>query len=185
MAAVGPPTPALLLVGTITGLPAAHQRAKEGLVSRFGELGRESGPWPFDATRYYEREMGGGLERRFLTFTSLIDPGQLSAIKLYTNELEQQIAREFPDPGRPRPVNLDPGYLLKDRLVLASAKDHHHRIYLGGGIYAEITLYSHRGIWEAHQMTFPDFRDTRYHAFLSLARSDYLQKLAAARRKPE
>ena len=36
-----------------------------------------------------------------------------------------------------RRVNLDAGYLCLAKLVLASTKDHAHRIYLRDGIYAE------------------------------------------------
>ena len=32
--------------------------------------------------------------------------------------------------AEPRPLNLDPGYLTPAKLVLASTKDHAHRIYL-------------------------------------------------------
>ena len=42
----------------------------------------------------------------------------------------------------PRAVNVDPGYVDGARLVLASTKDHAHRIWLRDGIYAEVTLHS-------------------------------------------
>ena len=43
------------------------------------------------------------------------------------------------------------------KLVLASTKDHAHRIYLSRGIFAEVTLhYQHRG-WRHHEWTFPNY----------------------------
>jgi len=34
-------------------------------------------------------------------------------------------------------VNIDPGYISLGKLVLASTKDHAHRLYLGEGVYGE------------------------------------------------
>jgi hypothetical protein len=72
-----------------------------------------------------------------------------------------------------RPVNIDPGYITAAKLVLASTKDHAHRIYLGQGIFAEITLMYRHGRWEAHEWTFPDYRRGDYHAFFTQARLLY------------
>jgi hypothetical protein len=75
----------------------------------------------------------------------------------------------------PRPLNLDPGYLGLGKLVLASTKDHAHRLYLSRGIYAEVTLnYQDRG-WRHHDWTFPDYRRADYQQFFSQCR-DYLRR---------
>ena len=75
----------------------------------------------------------------------------------------------------PRPLNLDPGYLTSAKLVLASTKDHAHRIYLSRGIYAEVTLhYQDRG-WQHHEWTFPDYRRADYQEFFTHAR-DHLRR---------
>jgi len=75
-------------------------------------------------------EMGKPLFRQFLSFEKLISPEQLVEIKLFTNQLEQESAEQ----GRRR-VNLDPGYLSLDHLVLATGKPCAHRIYLSQGIW--------------------------------------------------
>ena len=69
-----------------------------------------------------------------------------------------------------RPVNLDPGYVEESKLVLASMKNFSHRIYLGRGVYAELTLMYRGGAWCAMPWTFPDFASGRYDAFLNEAR---------------
>ena len=56
------------------------------------------------------------------------------------------------------------------KLVLASTKDHAHRIYLRDGMFAEITLFYRHGRWEDHEFTFPDYRRADYHAFFSECR---------------
>ena len=64
-------------------------------------------------------------------------------MKLFTNKVEQAFAVRTAV-GEARRVNLDVGYICLAKLVLASTKDHAHRIYLSDGIYAEITLRFHR-----------------------------------------
>jgi hypothetical protein len=48
---------------------------------------------------------------------------------------------------------------------LASTKDRDHRIYLDRGIYAENTLFFHRGAWQPRRWTYPDYRRADYHQF--------------------
>jgi hypothetical protein len=67
-------------------------------------------------------------------------------------------------------LNLDPGYLTPAKLVLASTKDHAHRLYLARGIYAEVTLYFKGRRWQYRDWTFPDYRRDDYQQFFSACR---------------
>jgi hypothetical protein len=84
-------------------------------------------------------------------------------------------SRHADGPSVARPLNLDPGYLTEAKLVLASTKDHAHRIYLSQGIYAEVTLSFRRGHWRHHDWTYPDYRRDDYHAFFTQCR-DYFRR---------
>jgi hypothetical protein len=84
--------------------------------------------------------------------------------------MEQQIAEERALLAVTRPVNIDPGYVDLGKLVLATTKDRAHRIYLQHGIYAEVTLQYAREAWQVSPWTYPDYREPRYHAFLSAVR---------------
>jgi hypothetical protein len=106
----------------------------------------------FDRTRYYEREMGWPLYRRFIAFRDLIRPDKIVDIKLRTNALE---ARYLQD-GK-RQINIDPGYISLERLVLTTGKNYTHRIYLSKGIYADLTLIFHRGTFRALEWTYRDY----------------------------
>ena len=76
------------------------------LETEFGAIDMVS-PWfDFDYTEYYASEMGQPLHRRMLVFEELIQQQALAQIKLTTNRIENQYARD----GK-RQVNLDPGYL--------------------------------------------------------------------------
>jgi hypothetical protein len=169
-----------LLVLPIMAAFTAHDEALEWgrrrAVEKFGPIALESPAFEFRETAYYQPTMGAGLRKQFWAFELLRDPGELADWKTVTNAWEAELAGE----GRyseSRPLNLDPGYITAAKLVLASTKDHAHRIYLSGGIYAEITLmYRHRR-WEAHEWTFPDYRRDDYQAFFSRCREHLVKQL--------
>ena len=50
-------------------------------------------------------------------------------------------------------------------------------MYLGQGIFAEVTLTYVRGKWVAHPYTFPDYASGAYDAFLSEARRRLREQL--------
>jgi hypothetical protein len=129
-------------------------------------------------TSYYEATMGPDLVKQFFAFERLVDPAALVDWKLASIEWE----REYQQLGRhpeTRPLNLDPGYLTEAKLVLATTKDRDHRIYLSRGIYAESTLFFHRGVWAPRPWTYPDYRRADYHEFFLRCRSLVRAKLTA------
>jgi hypothetical protein len=117
--------------------------------------------------------MGVGLKKQFFAFERLIDPAALADIKGQTNEWEAAYAA-LGKHAEPRPLNLDPGYITAAKLVLASTKDHAHRIYLHDGIYAEVTLVFRHRQWQPLEWTYPDYRRDDYHRFFSACRERLL-----------
>jgi hypothetical protein len=111
-------------------------------------------PIPFVHTTYYDGEMGPGLLRQVASFQNLVEPGALPDIKLATNEIETGFCLE----GKRR-VNLDPGILTEERLILASGKNFTHRVYLRDGIYADLTLIYQKGGYRALPWTYADYRE--------------------------
>ena len=77
-------------------------------------------------------------------------------------------------------MNIDPGYLLLERFVLATGKNFTHRIYLGGGIYADLTLIYTRGDFQALPWTYPDYADPRMIRHLNQIRHRYTIDLKAS-----
>jgi hypothetical protein len=122
---------------------------------------------PFTTTDYY-RDIAPCLLRRFVGFAGLVPAGGLSEWKRASIGIEGESRT-------PRIVNVDPGYVDGARLVLASTKDHAHRIYLRDGIYAEVTLRFRFGKWASFDYTFPDFASGAYDEFLSKARAACLE----------
>ena len=176
MAEVKPPLPALLFCGALTAFADAFDRARRRLSETFGPIQAESETWPFTHTDYYAGQMGAPLRRLFLAFERPVAQDFLAEAKIATNALEAELAREGRFPVR-RPLNLDPGLILPSRLILASCKDHAHRVYLGRGIYAEVTLLWRGGEWQPLPWTYPDFREARCHAFFADLRRRHLERL--------
>ena len=134
------PKPVKLFVGILSSDKTLLEDVEILLVKRFGEVDMKSEIFPFNFTDYYKKDMGTNISRQFLSFKELINPEDLSAIKIWTNELEAKIKHNGSFDVI-RPINLDPGYLTHCNLILASTKDYYHRIHLQNGIYAEVTLF--------------------------------------------
>lgn len=142
------------------------------LKSRFGPIDYVSPILDFEKyTLYYNDEMGAGIVGRFVSFERLIHPSVLPTVKILTNELERLHAVDGC-----RRFNLDPGYVHHTQFVLATTKSWPHRIYIGQGIYAEVTLTFVNGRWREHDFTYPNYRQSDYKAELEKIRRLYLEK---------
>ena len=140
---------------------------------QYGPVDFVSEPLRFDFTDYYEREMGKGLWRRMVSFGPLIRPEQLGAVKRWAITQEAQTLNE--EGGRR--VNIDPGYLAASKFILATGKDYSHRIYLGDGIYGDLTLLFQKGSFSPLPWTYPDYRSEPLLGILNLLRKHYLWQL--------
>jgi hypothetical protein len=161
------------LVAVTSRHEAAIEWTRRSASHAFGPIPLTSNAFDFTETDYYTASMGPDLKKQFIAFERLIDPGELAAIKRTTNQWEADYAAQKAH-DEPRPLNIDPGYITGAKLVLASTKDHAHRIYLCEGIYAELTLmYRHRH-WQPLEWTYPDYRRADFHAFFDACREHLL-----------
>jgi hypothetical protein len=142
------------------------------LSNAYGQPDFISAVIPFDYTSYYCAEMGETLVRRFLTMEKLIRPEELPDIKLATNEIENKSALDSR-----RQVNIDPGYISKAHLILATGKAYTHRPYLRDGIYADLTLVYQGKKFCSLPWTYPDYADEKQLLMLSKIRAKYLVQL--------
>jgi hypothetical protein len=162
------PSPAKLVISTLMNSRALGPRLFNDLEQALGAIDTV-GPWmDFDYTDYYTPEMGKPLYRRMLVFKDLIAQTDLARIKVRTNEIEFQYAQ-----GGKRSVNIDPGYLLYERFVLATGKNYSHRIYIGQGIYADLTLIYQKGAYRSLPWTYPDYADAAMGHFLMQVRQKF------------
>ena len=144
----------------------------------FGPVDWVSEKLVFNRTRYYAKEMGGDLLRRFISFSKLIKTDSIVDIKLMTNKIENEHLVD-----KRRKINIDPGYTSLERLVLATGKNYVHRIYLTKGIYADLTLVFHAGTFMPLAWTFPDYADEKVIGCFNMVRNCYLQSLREEEKK--
>ena len=166
--------PVKLVVGMISGRKPLFDAAQRELVAQFGPVDYESALMPWECTDYYSRELGENLLRKFVAFERLIEPERLAEIKLFTNQLEAKFSE-----GGARRINLDPGYLDSAKLVLATTKDRDHRIYIGQGIFAEVTLHFQGKSFRAWEWTYPDYATPEYIAFFNQIRALYREQMSS------
>jgi hypothetical protein len=165
-----------LTIGLIYRDSSEYLAIKPFLLRSFGAVDFESLELPFHYTDYYKQEFGTDLKRRFISFSRLISPADLAAIKVRTNKLEQNRTLR----GK-RLINIDPGYIDMAKLVLASTKDFCHRIYLNHGIFAEITLVYKKDSFTFWDWTYPDYRTPEYINIFNHLRQAYAQQLCSHR----
>lgn len=168
MGTIGPFSPEKLITGVLVGPGRDPGPVIKAMEHHFGPTDYRSRFIDFTFTDYYNEEMGEGIRRSFLSFEELVDPATLPDIKIRTNEIE----KEFTEGGK-RAVNLDPGLLDLDRLILATTKKSPHRIPLRKGIYGEVTLMYRNKRFHPLERTYPDFRTEQYHEILGEIREIY------------
>ncbi len=165
MSLPGEPRPAKLVIRFLFSDFEAQSRALDALASDFGPMDFLSMPGDFPYTTYYDDEMGRGIRRQTAGFLNLVAQGSLPDLKLRTNEIEARFLQN----GK-RQVNIDPGILSVERLVLATGKNFTHRIYLREGIYADLTLIYRKGAYRPLPWTYPDYREPEFLHYLEVMR---------------
>ena len=169
------PKPAKLFISIISASLDSTTSVLSKLAGHYGMLDFVSAVMVFDYTEYYGAEMGQELIRRFASFDRLIQQEDLAQIKHETNVLETELSVD----GR-RIVNIDPGYLLAERLVLASGKNYAHRIYLSQGIYGDLALIYRDKDYRPMDWTYPDYAEPRVQNWLKGLRHKYLIQLRSS-----
>jgi len=172
MSKPGEPSPVKLIASLIYSDPLLCEVVRKRVSEEVGGEDFVSPELPFDRTRYYEEEMGSGLRRVFITYAPLIGRDQLAAIKVRVHNVE----RSFSENGR-RKVNIDPGYISSENLVLATFKGYSHRIYLGQGVFAEVTLIFEKGSFRPLKWTYPDYASPEIVEIMNGVRARYMAGL--------
>ena len=146
------PPPVKLFTGLIHGPASPLDECIRSLEEGIDEIEFRSEDMPFDYTGYYEEEMGTGLTRTLITYRKLIKREKIVELKIFTNKLEKVFSFE-----NKRTVNIDPGYIAQEHIILATGKGFSHRPYLGRGVYADLTLVYTKDEYRALEWTYPDY----------------------------
>jgi len=174
MGIITSPKPAKLIAGILfSPEKVSETKVFEKLTVAFGPIDKAKECLPFEKTDYYAKEMGNNLLRCFVSFETLVDPGDLPNFKHASNNLEA----ELKNTAGGRTVNIDPGLITLENLILATTKNFTHRIYLGRGIYGDLTLIFQKGYFHPLPWTYPDYSDPEALTFFQVLRETYREQL--------
>ncbi len=166
------PPPVLLFIAFIFGESAGIVSCIEDLEDEFGVLSFSGKDIEFQHSEYYEAEMGKNLKRKVIGFKNLIERDKLVEIKIFTNSLEEKYSSD-----ERRTINIDPGYIAEEHLILATGKGFYHRPYLGRGVYADLTLVYQQNSFRPLEWTYPDYASEEMISFFYELRNIYTEKL--------
>jgi len=133
-----------------------------------GTIDIESDEITFDFTDYYNDEFGSNLKRKWVSINKEIPENELAALKLKSAEWENELSID-----NMRTVNCDPGGISDSRVVLVTTKNYSHRVYLGDGIYAEVTLIYSKERFQPLDWTYPDYRTKTFQKFALKCREKF------------
>jgi hypothetical protein len=116
---------------------------------------------------YYAQEMGeiDHLERFFLVPHRPLPREMLLSSKLLALEWERKNALNLR-----RQINVDVGFIHLENFILSTTKNYSHRIYIGQGIFAELTYEYTKGTYHPLPWCYPDYRDQEKITFISSTR---------------
>ena len=122
----------------------------------------------YPMAKYYSSEMGSQEKLHRLFFVSLNPTSRESLLSAKQKALVWEQVWE--DQGARR-INIDPGLLSLENVVLSTAKPYSHRIYLADGIYAELCLIFKQGEYTTLDWSYPDYSHEQVIDFFHFLRS--------------
>lgn len=171
------PIPAKYFVAVMLGPHGSDSSFEVELEAELGPIEARSAEYDFSRfTTYYDEEMGSPVHKHFLVFRDPRPMDRLVETKLFTEALQARHAVTERG-GRVRRVNLDPGYLTPWSVVLSTVKNQAHRIYMGQGVFAELTLLFRGSSYQPLPWTYPDYSSVPALPFLCDLRSTYMRQL--------
>lgn len=156
------PAAAALVVSVIYQREDRFDEAARRMAAAWGRPHRISEPFRFDKTGYYRGEMGEPLFRRFFVGCRPVERDALPGIKVGAETIERELAA-----GGRRTVNIDPGLLSDENFILSTGKNFSHRVYLGDGVFADLTLVYRGGEYRPLPWTYPDYAAGETRDFLA------------------
>lgn len=171
MGKIKQPSKAALFAAIMYSDEKIAKKAVELLVKKFSKISFESEEYEFKITDFYEEEFGKDLKKKFFLFEKNIDRESLAEIKIFSNKLEENLAK-----NSKRTVNIDPGYITQANVVLASCKEFPHRIYIGKGIHSEVEMMFKKDRIEYPQYVYKDYQTEIAKKFFMDARKELMKE---------
>lgn len=128
---------------------------------------------------YYSKEMGeyANLRKFFLISLAPVKREQLLQEKLKAVKIEQEHSVINQD-SCARKVNIDPGLVTLENVLLTSGKNYGHRVYMLDGVYYELELIYTKNSFEKLPWTYPDYQTPEVLEFFKSMRFQLTQILS-------
>jgi hypothetical protein len=159
------PQPCSLFIAILSSQLTLIDQTLNKFAARFGPVELTLNTGIFTHSEYYKQEMGTDLERVFCCFKPPFNEDTLKNAKLFARSLEWEHASITNQKIR-RKLNIDPGIVSLSRVVLSTSKNYAHRLYVGDGVYAEVTLIYREEGWQLLPWTYPDYQQIEVQSFL-------------------
>ena len=127
---------------------------EERIKKDFGNIITQTEEYTTNYSKYYEKEMGKNLVKKFIVIDKIINKEELVKLKKYSQMLEKELSI-----SDNRSINIDPLYLDLDQVVVATSKYRGNRIYLGENVFAELELWYHHKSFQPFLWTYLDYKD--------------------------
>ena len=170
------PVKANLTISVMFRDTALLEETRKILEKKYGEIDAVSEIYDFSSiSPYYDPEMGSDIKKIVFSFKEPVARDRLKEIKLFCVQLEKERSVD----GN-RLVNLDPGLITLENFILATGKNYSHRIYLGSGVFAEVTLmFGKKNAVKELPWSYRDYLYEPARSFLLEVRELYRAKRAA------
>ena len=143
---------ARLIFAVMYGEIDAFNKYKNSLLQKYGKIIAESPEYEFNFTDYYEEEFGTGLKKKILVFEKEINKEEIVGVKKEIGTLEGERGS--------RRINIDPGFVSKEGVFLASDKKGAFKEKLDG-IFLHKVIGFTNGKTEVYKHTFADYRQEK------------------------
>ena len=145
---------------------------------KWGESFYFSHPF-FPMKEYYSKEMGDPslLQRLFGVCLDLQQREDFVKGKIWSTEKEIEMSRMGKLGFKSRTVNIDVGCLSLENMQLATGKPYSHRIYLGKGVYSDLTYVYQNKSYRPLLWTYPDYREEEIIKFFNSTRATLHKKI--------
>ncbi len=170
MAQIAPPPQGLVFYGLTADREETSliKEVTSRLENTWGEILATMDPFFFSGlTDYYSKEMGDDLIKTFILFKRPTTLENISDLKKQSNAIENLYVKGEKSCRR---INIDPGILTLYNFCLLTTKGYSHRVYLGCGVYAEVTLRAFKGKLRPLGWTYPDYKTREGMSFLESGR---------------
>jgi hypothetical protein len=142
-----------LLIALMYTNKEVYDRCIGELKKVFGETDKESDEYSFNFTAYYEEEMGKNLKKRFVSFKKTISNEELAGIRIKTGKIEDNFRVD-----NKRIINIDPGYISKEGVFMASIKQKPFKTELENKVFLHKVLGFEENKIIEFKHTFADYK---------------------------